>query len=121
MEDTKPQPKKKPPKTPAEILEQKNYGEKIVALSAVDRNNINKIYKAVLKAAQYEAFQTDNQSFQLLEGKVKMNERGEYIFTPDKNLRAYLEKSELPSLLKVEEDRFIELIKLALLEVQEQE
>ena len=107
-------PKKPTKPTQTEILNQQTYIEKVVAFSGEDKIQLNKFYRAVLKATQYFAFQSEGQEFYLLEGKVKKTSKGRYIFTPNAHLAEMLEKKGCPALLKLEESRFIELVKLAL-------
>lgn len=93
------------------------FSDKVISFSGEDRALLNKFYKAVLRAVQYSAFQNEGNGFQLLEGTVRKTKNGNYIFIPDANLRAMLEKQKVPALLKLEENRLVELIKKALEEL----
>lgn len=92
--------------------------DKVTKLSTLDKNTLNKLYKAVITAVQYDAFQYDGEAFHLLEGVIRKNKKGEYIFTPNSHLQALLDKADVPALLKIEESRFVDFIKLALSEIQ---
>ena len=105
---------KKPPETLEDILKRDEYLDKVLTFSSMDRTELNKLYRAILKASQYQAFVTEGESFNLLEGSVRRNQKGEYIFTPNEHLEEMLHKKGLPALLKIEENRFLELVKLAL-------
>lgn len=100
--------------TNSDYLEKETYIERVERTSALDRTQLNKLYTATLQAAQYEAFASEGREFHLLEGKVKQLESGQYIFIPNKHLRALLEKSDYPALLKAEETRFTDLIRMAM-------
>lgn len=112
----KPKRQKKPPETPSDILSRQQYLDKVLTFTSTDRLELNKLYRAMLRASQYQAFTTNGEAFCLLEGSVRRNEKGEYIFTPNEHLEEMLNKKGLPALLKIEENRFLELVKLALLE-----
>lgn len=90
------------------------FSEKVLGLSTLDKEDLLKVYSAVLQAAQYDAFVSDGQSFRLLEGSVRKHKSGVYIFTPNQNLKSLLEGKNLPKLLKIEESRFAAYIRLAL-------
>lgn len=90
------------------------FAEKVLGLSTLDKEDLLKIYSAVLQAAQYDAFVSDGESFRLLEGSVRKHKSGVYIFTPNQNLKSLLEGKNLPKLLKIEENRFTAYIKLSL-------
>lgn len=90
------------------------FSEKILGLSTLDKEDLLKLYSAVLQAAQYDAFVSDGQSFRLLEGTVRKHKSGAYIFTPNPNLKSLLDGKNLPKLLKIEESRFAAYIRLAL-------
>lgn len=108
---------KKQPETLAGIIKRDQYLDKVLSFTTTDKVEINKLYRAMLKASQYQAFTTNGEAFCLLEGSVRRNEAGEYIFTPNAHLEEMLSKKGLPALLKIEENRFLELVKLALLGV----
>lgn len=91
--------------------------DRVVNLSGLEKQELNKFYKAVLKAVQYDCFQHDQKGFHLLEGTVRVTPKGNYIFTPSEHMKTLLDGADYPSLLKLEENRFLELIKLALTEV----
>ena len=86
--------------------------DRVVNLSGLEKQELNKFYKAVLKAVQH-----DQKGFHLLEGTVRVTPKGNYIFTPSEHMKTLLDGADYPSLLKLEENRFLELIKLALTEV----
>lgn len=90
------------------------FSEKILGLSTLDKEDLLKVYSAVLQAAQYDAFVSDGQSFRLLEGLVRKHKSGVYIFIPNQALKSMLEGKNLPKLLKIEESRFAAYIRLAL-------
>ena len=74
-----------------------------------------RVYTAVLRAVQYEERQNDGKAFHLLEGTVRKY-KGVYIFTPNKQLKHLFETQEKPYMLKIQESRFLELLKMALTE-----
>ena len=90
------------------------FSEKILGLSTLDKEDLLRLYSAVLQAAQYDAFVSDGQSFRLLEGIVRKHKSGAYIFIPNQSLKSLLEGKNLPKLLKIEESRFAAYIRLAL-------
>lgn len=90
------------------------FSEKILGLSALDKEDLLRLYSAVLQAAQYDAFVSDGQSFRLLEGLVRKHKSGVYIFVPNQALKSMLEGKNLPKLLKIEESRFAAYVRLAL-------
>lgn len=94
------------------------YKETILSLSKVEENQLLSFVKASLKASQYSAYQHDKKKFKLLEGVVRLDEQGRYIFTPSKAMQQLLDGAEYPQLLKAEESRFLQLLSLALKELQ---
>ncbi len=90
------------------------FSEKILGLSTLDKEDLLRLYSAVLQAAQYDAFVSDGQSFRLLEGIVRKHKSGAYIFIPNQSLKSLLEGKNLPKLLKIEESRFAAYVRLAL-------
>lgn len=97
------------------------YKDRLIALSGVESSQINRFYRAALYASQYTAYQTSGDAFQLLEGEVRKNKAGQYIFKPNKHLATLLETKNYPELLKIEESRFVELIRIALSEAKKYE
>lgn len=97
------------------------YKDKLTTLTSLEQKAINKFYRAALYAAQYTAFQTNGEAFQLLEGTVRKDSKGRWIFKPNKHMQAFLENANYPELLKMEESRFADLIKISLEEIKQYE
>lgn len=94
------------------------YKERILALSKLEVTQLQSLLVAALKATQYSAFENGGAKFSLLEGVINKDEKGQYIFTPSNALRGLLSKWDYPILLQQEESRFIQLLTLALQEIQ---
>lgn len=92
---------------------------KIAKLKTEDKSSLKRLYRAILLAAQ-ESFRANNKEcFYLLGGAVRCV-KGHYIFYPDKNLKKLLESTEdtgTSAMLQYEENRFMDLIKRALAEI----
>ncbi len=95
-----------------------NFKENFLKLTKQSQNQINTLLNASLRATQYDAFEHNCEQFHLLEGTVKKNEKGEYIFTPCDVLQKLLDKADYPLILKQEEDRFMQLIQLVLKDIK---
>lgn len=90
------------------------FTEKVLGLSTLDKEDLLKVYSAVLQASQYDAFVSDGKSFRLLEGSVRKHKSGVYIFKPNATLQSLLDGKNVPKLLKIEENRFASYIRLSL-------
>lgn len=97
-------------------MDNKQYIDKVINFSRKSKEEVNRFYKAVLRAVQYDAHQTQNEKFHLLEGTVTQIKPGVYIFKPNKHLEALLQTSDYPVMLKMEENRFADYLKMALLD-----
>ena len=91
-----------------------NFTDKLAQLMAGDRETLNKFYRAVLTAAQYDAFAHDGEKFRILEGTLRKTPKGNYQFFPNEQFKNMLENQKNPKVLRIEEGRLLELIKLAL-------
>lgn len=90
------------------------FTEKVLGLSTLDKEDLLRLYSAVLQASQYDAFVSDGKCFRLLEGSVRKHKSGVYIFTPNATLQSLLDGKNVPKLLKIEESRFTSYIRLSL-------
>lgn len=93
-----------------------DFTAQVLKLAKEDKDTLNMVYRAVLRAVQYDAAQYDGNAFHLLEGTVRKTKSGVYVFTPNKHLEEMLKSNTYPALLKVEESRFLDLLSLAMKE-----
>ena len=91
-----------------------DFTDKLIQWAEGDKELLNKFYRAVLSAAQYDAFSHEGEKFRLLEGTVKRTPSGKYQFFPSEQFKSMLETNKVPRALRIEEGRLLELIKLAL-------
>ena len=94
------------------------YKEDILTISKLEATQLDCLIRAALKATQYSAFEHEGKAFRLLEGTVRMNDQGQYIFTPTETLAKLLETKDASLIYKREESRFMQLIALALKEIR---
>lgn len=91
-----------------------DFTDKLIQWAGGDREAVNRLYRAVMAAVQYDAFAHEGEKFRLLEGTVKKTSNGKYQFFPNEHFKSMLETGKVPKTLKIEEGRLLELIKLAL-------
>ena len=91
-----------------------DFTDKLIQWAGGDRELVNRFYRAVLAAAQYDAFAHDGEKFRILEGTVRKTPKGNYQFFPNEHFKSMLETNIVPKTLKIAEGRLLELIKLAL-------
>lgn len=92
---------------------------KIAKLRTEDKNDLKRLYYAILLSAQ-ESYRANNEECFFLLGGVVRKINGHFIFYPDANLKKFLagtEETGNSRMLQYEEGRFIDLIKRALAEI----
>lgn len=91
------------------------YKQSLLKHSRLTEIELLKLMRAALFSVQQDLVDTDGKSFHLLEGTVKLQEDGKYIFTPSKFLADLITKRQYPEVLKIEEMKLLKWI-VALME-----
>ncbi|MCM1322999.1 MAG: hypothetical protein NC218_02335 [Acetobacter sp.] len=101
------------------------FMEKVLGfLKPEDKRALDRLVQAIGRAIKQEIAEnkkTGKRSFHLLEGTVFQHNNGKYEFIPSKSLYAMLQGDPTAVILKTEESRFLELLRLALAELAEPE
>lgn len=92
---------------------------KIAKLKTADKNDLKRLYYAILLSAQ-ESYRANNEECFFILGGVVRKVKGHFLFFPDAQLKKFLEGVEETGnsrMLQYEEGRFVDLIKRALAEI----
>lgn len=92
-----------------------NYEQGLLKNSRLSESQLCKLTRAVLLSVQQDLFATEGKAFHLLEGIVRVQEDGTYLFTPNNCLKKLIEEQEYPTVLKIEEMRLLKWV-VAILE-----
>ena len=95
-----------------------DYKQGLLKNSRLTETELLRLLKAVLLAVQQDLAATNGKAFHLLEGIVRANEDGTYIFTPSPFLEKLIKGKGYPEVLKIEELKLLNWI-VALLEDKE--